>query len=73
MKKYDVYGIGNALVDTEFKVTEDFLKEQSIEKGCMTLLDRKGHQSLSKTLRQRYEVKTQSGGCLLYTSDAADE
>nr|ADI17728.1 sugar kinases, ribokinase family [uncultured Oceanospirillales bacterium HF0130_25G24] len=62
MKKYDVYGIGNALVDTEFEVTEDFLKEQGIEKGCMTLLDRKGHQSLSKTLRQRYEVKTQSGG-----------
>ena len=62
MKKYDVYGIGNALVDTEFEVTEDFLKEQNIEKGCMTLLDRAGYQSLLKILRQRYEVKTQSGG-----------
>ena len=41
MTKYDVYGIGNALVDTEFEVTDHFLKEQSIEKGCMTLLDRK--------------------------------
>ena len=58
MREYDVYGIGNALVDTEFEVTEDFLKEQGIEKGCMTLLDRKGHQSLSKTLRQRYEIKS---------------
>lgn len=49
---YDVYGIGNALVDTEFEVTEDFLKKQKIEKGCMSLLDAEGHQSLSKILRQ---------------------
>ena len=41
MKMYDVYGIGNALVDTEFEVSEDFLKEQKIEKGCMSLLMRK--------------------------------
>ena len=61
-EKYDVYGIGNALVDTEFEVTEDFLKEQKIEKGCMSLLDAEGHQSLSKILRQEFEVKKQSGG-----------
>ena len=78
MKRYDIYGIGNALVDTEFEVTEDFLKEQKIEKGCMTLLDAEGHRLLSKILRQDFEVKKQSGGgsagnsmyalCLLYTS-----
>ena len=62
MKKYDVYGIGNALVDTEFEVTENFLKEQKIEKGCMSLLDKEGHQSLSKILSQDFEVKKQSGG-----------
>ena len=62
MKKYDVYGIGNALVDTEFEVTENFLKEQKIEKGCMSLLDEEGHQSLSKILSQDFEVKKQSGG-----------
>ena len=62
MKKYDVYGIGNALVDTEFEVTENFLREQKIEKGCMSLLDAEGHQSLSKILRQEFEVKKQSGG-----------
>ena len=38
--KYDVYGIGNALVDTEFEIEDDFLKEFSIEKGMMTLVDR---------------------------------
>ena len=62
MKNYNVYGIGNALVDTEFEVTEDFLKEQNIEKGRMTLLGREAYESLSETLRKKYEVKTQSGG-----------
>ena len=62
MKMYDVYGIGNALVDTEFEVSEDFLKEQKIEKGCMSLLDAEEHKSLSKLLRKEFEVKKQSGG-----------
>lgn len=39
MKKYDVYGIGNALVDIEFSVPDVFLVENGIEKGFMTLVD----------------------------------
>lgn len=38
-KKFDVYGIGNALVDMEFEITDDFLKKANIEKGLMTLVD----------------------------------
>ncbi|MBY0413675.1 MAG: adenosine kinase [Bdellovibrionales bacterium] len=38
-KKFDVYGIGNALVDMEFEVTADFLNQAKIEKGLMTLVD----------------------------------
>ena len=38
-KKYDVYGIGNALVDMEFEVSVDFLAKTKIEKGLMTLVD----------------------------------
>ncbi|HEX6983630.1 MAG TPA: adenosine kinase [Balneolaceae bacterium] len=38
-KKYDVYGIGNALVDLEFKVTPEFLKKHDVKKGVMTLVD----------------------------------
>ncbi len=38
-KKYDVYGLGNALVDMEFEVDTDYLKKSSIEKGLMTLVD----------------------------------
>ena len=38
--KYDVYGIGNALVDKEFEIEDDFLKEFSIEKVMMSVVDR---------------------------------
>ena len=34
-KKYDVYGIGNALVDLEFTVSEEFLKIHEVQKGLM--------------------------------------
>ena len=38
-KKYDVYGIGNALVDLEFKVDAQFLADHNVSKGVMTLVD----------------------------------
>lgn len=38
-KKYNVYGIGNALVDIEFEVSDDFLNRHDVEKGVMTLVD----------------------------------
>ena len=40
MAKYDIYGVGSALVDTEVKVSNDFLTETGISKGLMTLVDR---------------------------------
>ncbi|MBF0628337.1 MAG: adenosine kinase [Magnetococcales bacterium] len=39
MNRYDVYGIGHALVDTEVNVTDDFLKQAGLTKGTMTLID----------------------------------
>ena len=36
---YDVYAIGNALVDIEYEVTPEQLTELKIEKGVMTLVD----------------------------------
>ena len=39
MKKYHVYGIGNALVDMEFEVEDSFLQKMNVEKGLMTLVD----------------------------------
>ncbi len=38
-KKYDVYGLGNALVDIIFEVEDDFLTDHKVEKGFMTLVD----------------------------------
>ena len=39
MKKYHIYGIGAALVDTEVEVSDEFLSKAGIDKGVMTLVD----------------------------------
>ena len=39
MKKYDIYGIGAAIVDTEVIVSDSFLSDNEIGKGLMTLVD----------------------------------
>ena len=39
MTKYDIYGVGAALVDTEVEVSDTFLANASIDKGVMTLVD----------------------------------
>ncbi|MDP4770567.1 MAG: adenosine kinase, partial [OM182 bacterium] len=38
-KKYDVYAVGNALVDKEFEVSDAFFDSHGIEKGLMTLVE----------------------------------
>ncbi|HET8710030.1 MAG TPA: adenosine kinase, partial [Spongiibacteraceae bacterium] len=38
-KRYHVYGVGAALVDTEIQVTDADLAAMSVEKGVMTLVD----------------------------------
>jgi sugar/nucleoside kinase (ribokinase family) len=48
MKKYDVCGIGNALVDTEIKVHDDFFQQNKIDKGVMTLIDDNRRLELAK-------------------------
>lgn len=39
MKKYHIFGLGNALVDTEIQVSDQDLARLEIEKGLMTLVD----------------------------------
>ncbi len=39
MKKYHVYGIGAALVDTELEVSDSDLVTMQVDKGLMTLVD----------------------------------
>lgn len=38
-KKYDVYAIGNALVDMEYEVNDEFFAKYKLDKGLMTLVD----------------------------------
>lgn len=50
MKKYHVYGIGNAIVDVEATVEDSFLEKGKIEKGVMTLVDKQRHSELDSLL-----------------------
>lgn len=64
MAKIDVYGIGNALVDMEFRVSDEFFHHFNIEKGLMTLVDEKRQEELLNYLKNKNnrEVKRQCGG-----------
>ncbi|WP_296702950.1 adenosine kinase [Algoriphagus sp.] len=61
MKKYDVTGIGNALVDIEFKVTDQFFADNGVEKGLMTLVDEDRQNALMEVINAK-QAKKQCGG-----------
>ncbi len=60
VKKYDIYGIGNALVDMEFEVTNELLAELKIDKGVMTLMDEEQQKNIIAQLPE--PCKSNSGG-----------
>jgi sugar/nucleoside kinase (ribokinase family) len=63
MKKYNIYGMGAAIVDTEVVVSESFIKENEIGKGLMTLVDADRQKYLIDSLTtQRVPVKMSCGG-----------
>ncbi|MEX2131484.1 MAG: adenosine kinase [Pseudohongiellaceae bacterium] len=62
MKKYHVYAIGNALVDTEFEVHDDFFAEFGIEKGFMTLVSHEQQVQLLKILNEGAALRKRAGG-----------
>jgi len=61
MKKYHVYGVGNALVDMEFEVEDQFFESNTIDKGVMTLVDEARQHELLGHL-DAFEGKKASGG-----------
>jgi sugar/nucleoside kinase (ribokinase family) len=61
MSKYDVYGLGNALVDMEFEIHDQFLQENKIDKGIMTLVDENQQHELISQL-DAFEGNKASGG-----------
>lgn len=60
--KYHVYGIGNALVDKEFEVTDTFLEQHGIEKGLMTLIDEQQQKQLLDQLITTFGLKKRASG-----------
>jgi len=61
MKKFDVYAIGNALVDIEYHATPHRLVELDIDKGVMTLIDEQRQNSLVAQLGESHESMTCGG------------
>ena len=57
MNKTFIYGIGNALVDSEYKITDEELLKLNLKKGCMELNDIDNHSKLSNDLREKYGIE----------------
>jgi sugar/nucleoside kinase (ribokinase family) len=60
-KQYDVYGIGNALVDIVTEVEHNFFVKNGIEKGVMTLVDQKRQHELIHAIDMK-KSKMSCGG-----------
>lgn len=59
--KYDVYGIGNAIVDIVTEVEHDFFEKNAVEKGVMTLVDEKRQHELMRVIDMK-RSKMSGGG-----------
>ena len=66
-KKYDVFGIGNALMDTLIKADEEDLKHLNLKKGNMTLIDDSQIDKILDYLKDK-EKKEQAGGSVSNTT-----
>lgn len=58
---YDIYGMGNALVDMEFEVPDSFLDAMKVEKGFMTLVDEERQFELLGYLKTEHNVRSGGG------------
>lgn len=85
-RKYDVYGIGNALVDMEFEISDQFLDKHNVEKGVMTLVDEETQFKLISDINRAETVEkpggsaantifavSQFGGKAFYSCKVADD
>lgn len=62
MARFDVYGIGNALLDIEYEITHEFLEKNNIEKGVMTLVGEARQLELARLLGEASMRKVACGG-----------
>lgn len=86
MKTYDLYAIGNALVDSEYEVTDAQLKAMGVDKRHMTLIDTARRTELLGHLGNVHSRRTgggsagntvvalaQLGGTAFYSCRVADD
>lgn len=64
VKKYEVLGIGNAIMDVVANVEDDFLKKHNLKKGSMKIIDEYEVEKLHSCIRA---VKEVSGGSVANT------
>lgn len=69
MTNHHVYGVGNALVDIEFEISDSTLADLSIDKGLMTLIDLERHHELLGHL-EKLEGNSCGGGSAANTITA---
>lgn len=62
MRKYHLYGIGAALVDTEIDVNDEELREMGVDKGLMTLVDEQRQHELLDHLEGHMVHASQASG-----------
>ncbi len=58
----DLYVIGNALVDLEYSVDDQFLQQHQLQKGTMQLAEQATQQHLLNSLSQHHAQEQASGG-----------
>ena len=56
MQQFDLLGIGNSVVDLFYKVDDEFIKNNKLEKGVMTLIDEEKAEKFYSKLKQGVEV-----------------
>lgn len=62
MATVDLFAIGNALIDQEFIVSDEFLIEQNLQKGTMQLADGEAQNKLYNNLQESQSYKGQASG-----------
>ncbi|MCU4582945.1 adenosine kinase [Acinetobacter gyllenbergii] len=62
MATVDLFAIGNALIDQEFKVSNEFLTQHALQKGTMQLADGETQADLYQKLQATQTYKGQASG-----------
>ena len=58
---YDVYGVGNAIVDVIVEIEDQFLTKANLDKGHMTLVDQTQMNTLGNSLKSYPRLKMSGG------------